>query len=348
VSQTGPKAQGASLSKRAERLHREAIVIDGTCPLARQGDSFERWIAGGATAIAITADYRGELMAATMRRLGAWLKKIRENSDRLIQVTSVKDIYRAKEEGKLGLIFHFQDTLPFERDLDLIEVYHRLGLRVAQLCYNAKNFVGDGCSERTDCGLSDFGLRVIAELNRLGIVVDCSHTGFRTTMEAIEASRAPVIISHSNARAVCDSSRNLTDEQIRAVAAKGGVVGLTGWPSFVARKARPSLDDLLDHADYLAGLVGVEHLSIGIDYWEYMAGLCDEAKARVRYDELVREGIWSPKDYPPPPWHFPQGIETPEKLPNLTAGLLRRGFSENDVRAIWGLNLIRVFRQVWG
>ena len=332
---------------RAEELHRESIVIDATCPLARQGNSFERWISGGATAIAATVDQRGEFIGATMRKLGMWFKRLENHRDRLIHVTSAEDIYRAKREGKLGIIFQFQDSLPFEQDVQIIEVYHRLGIRMVQLCYNTKNFVGDGCSERTDSGLSDFGLRVIAEMNRLGMVVDCSHTGYRTTMDAIEASKEPIIISHANAKAVYDSFRNLRDDQIKAVAAKGGVVGVTGFPPFVSKKSRPTLDEFLDHVDYIAKLVGVEHISLGLDYWEYMAGVCDGDKARARYAELVQAGIWNPREYPPPPFYYPEGIEIPEKLPNLTAGLLRRGYSEEKIKGILGLNLIRVFREVW-
>jgi membrane dipeptidase len=188
---------------------------------------------------------------------------------------------------------------------------------------------------------------VIAELNRLGIVVDCSHTGYQTTMDAIEASAKPVIVSHGNVKAVCDSVRNLRDDQIKAIAAKGGVIGMNGFPAFVAKKTRPTLDDLIDHVDYIEKLVGVKHVSVGIDYYEGQAGVADDTMAKTAYDHVVRAGIWNPRDYPPPPWYYPQGIEMPDKLPNLTEALLRRGYSEQDVRGILGLNLIRVFKEVW-
>lgn len=219
---------------------------------------------------------------------------------------------------------------------------------MVQLCYNVRDFVGDGCAERTDCGLSDFGVKVIEELNRLGMVIDCSHTGYRTTMEAIEVSKKPVIVSHGNVRAVCDSFRNLKDDQIKAIAKKGGVIGLNGYPDFVSKKRRSTLDDLLDHADYIAKLVGVEHISVGIDYYEGMAGVASDEAAKALYAQFVEAGVWNPRDYGPPPWHFPEGIEMPDKLPNLTAGLLKRGYSEEDVKKILGLNLVRVFKEVWG
>jgi membrane dipeptidase len=335
------------MENRASELHQEAIVIDATCPLASVGNYFEKWLAGGATVIAPTVNRPGEFMRETLTRLGEWFQKLRLNQDKLLLITSVEDIFRAKREHKLGLLYHFQGTSSFEKDLNSIEIFYRLGLRMAQLCYNVRGFVGDGCSERTDCGLSDFGVKVIGELNRLGIVVDCSHTGYRTTMEACEISKKPVIASHSNVKAICDSFRNMTDDQIKAIAKKGGVIGLNGTPYFVVKNKRPSLEDLLDHADYIAKLVGVEHVSVGIDYYEGMAGVADDEKAKALYAQFVESGIWNPRDYAPPPWYLPEGIEMPDKLPNLTAGLLKRGYSEGDIKKILGMNLIRVFKETW-
>jgi membrane dipeptidase len=338
---------GIAMNNTASKLHQDSIVIDATCPLASVGNYFEKWIEGGSTVIAPTVNRPPELMRDTMGRVGVWLRRLRDNEDKLIQVITVEDIYRAKEENKLGILFHFQGTTPFEKDLNSIEVFYRLGLRMVQLCYNEKDFVGDGCSELTDCGLSRFGVKVIEELNRMGIVVDCSHTGYRTTMDAIEVSKKPVIVSHGNARAVCDSFRNLRDDQIKAIAQKGGVIGLNGYPDFVLKGKKPTLDDLIDHADYIANLVGTEHISVGIDYYEGMAGVANDEDAKDLYQRLVDAGIWNPRDYSPPPWHYPEGIEMPDKLANLTAGLLKRGYSEEDIKKILGLNLVRVFKEIW-
>jgi membrane dipeptidase len=341
------------MNSRAEKIHRDAIVIDATCPLAIRGEYLDSWIKGGVTVIAPTVGIIPDPMGPTMRIIGDWLKILRLNPNKLLHVTSVGDIYRAKEENKLGIIFHFQASTPFERDLNNIEIYYRLGVRIAQICNNIRDFVGDGCTEPTDIGLSEFGLRVIGEMNRLGMVVDCAHTGYRTTMEAIEASKKPVIVSHANAKTVWDSVRNLRDDQIKAIASKGGVIGMVGWPAFVSKKSKPTLDDLLKHVDYIAQLVGVEHISIGMDYWDDMAVVVDgkvqtaTARAMDMYNEFLRKEIWKPKDYPPPPSFFPQGIETPDKMPNLTAALLDRGYSDHDVKNILGLNLIRVFKEVW-
>ena len=335
------------MNLEAEKIHKRAIIIDATCPLATFNDHFERWIAGGATVIAPTLSFPSELMRQTLTRLGEWYAKLRRHEDKLLHVLSVEDIYRAKEEKKLGVLFHFQGTTPFETDINNIEIFHRLGVRMVQLTYNVKDFVGDGCAERTDCGLSAFGVKVVGELNRLGIVVDCAHTGYQTTMDAIEASEKPVIISHGNVRAVCDNSRNLKDDTIQAIAKNGGVIGMNGYPAFVAKKARPHLDDLLDHVDHIAKLVGVEHISVGIDYFMGQAGIASDEQAKAAYEKRISAGAWNPRDYPPPPWFFPEGIEIPEKLTNLTAGLLKRGYSEAYIKMILGLNLIRVFKETW-
>ena len=334
----------------AERLHQESIVIDGACPLLGHQDYYRNWMAGGATAALATVGYGLPglgAMGQTLKNIGAWFRRFREHPDQLRPVWSVKDIHQAKNDGQLGIIFHFQGSLPFEDDLNSLEVFYRLGLRVVQLCYNTADQVGCGCTVAEDTGLTGFGREVITEMNRLGLVVDCAHTGTRTTLEALEVSRTPVIVSHANSRAVCDSNRNLTDDLIRAIAANGGVVGLNGYPAFVSTNIRPGLNDLLDHADHIMALVGPDHLSLGLDYFEYQAGVVDEATAQVVYDYLLESGAWAPGEYPPPPWHFPQGVEMPEKLPNLTAGLLDRGYQEEDIRKILGLNLLRVFDQVW-
>jgi len=331
----------------AQQLHNDSIVIDATCPLASFKNYWQNWIEGGATAIAPTVNLPPELMSDTMRRVGVWFDTLRQNEDKLLLISKVDDIHQAKEQNKLGIIFHFQGTTPFETNLNNFEIFHRLGVRMVQLCYNIKDFVGDGCAERTDSGLSEFGLKAIAELNRLGIVVDCSHTGYKTTMEAIEASEKPVIISHGNAKAVCESDRNLTDDTIKAIAKNGGVMGLNGYPDFVSKKKQSSLDDLIDHADYIAKLVGIDHVSVGIDYYWGQAGVASDEEARAVYKLAVDSGVWNPKVYSPPPFLYPEGIEMPEKLGNLTAGLLKRGYSEKDVKKIMGLNLVRVYSEVW-
>lgn len=330
----------------AATLHRDAIVIDMVCPLLAVERSLEEWIKGGATAVGPTVAGDHDCTAA-MGQIGVWYERLRRRSAELLHITRVDDIYRAKKEGKLGIIFHFQNTQPFERNPDLVEVYYRLGVRMVQLTYNVKNWIGDGCDEVTDAGLSEFGRRVIREMNRVGMVVDLSHTGYRTTMEAMEVSEAPVVFSHSNASAVHDSRRNLRDDQIKAVAAKGGLIGLNGFPAFVSKRRWPTVDDLLRHTDYIANLVGTDQLGLGLDYYQGQWPFASAREARTLYEASLKTGRWRPGTYPPPPYKYPKGIEVPSKLEQLTVALLARGYREKDVRKILGGNWIRVFERVW-
>ena len=329
-----------------EVLHRDAIVIDMTCPLAKESRYLDWWREGGATAIAPTITGMTGDARSGFAMIGGWHRYVRERTDTMI-VKRTEDIIHAKKENKLGLILHCQGTAIIEDELDLIDSYHAAGLRVVQLCYNRKNLVGDGASERTDAGLSHFGVQLIARLNTLGMIIDCAHTGERTSLDAVENSSAPVIISHANARGVHDNRRNISDILIRAIAESGGVIGTVGFPPFLVRQGQPPLDRFIDDIAYKADLVGIDHVGIGIDYYLGQYPVEDDEAALTRYKQLVRNGLWRPDEYPPPPYIYPEGIETPRTLSNLTGRLLERGFSRSDVEKVIGLNWMRVFADVW-
>ncbi len=234
----------------------------------------------------------------------------------------------------MGIIFHFQGTAPFEDDVHTVDLYHKLGLRMCQLCYNEKDRVGCGCAVEHDTGLTGFGQDLIAEMNRLGIVVDCGHTGYNTAMDAIAASASPVVISHGNARAICNNRRNYEDDLIRAVAQNGGVVGFNGFPGFVSNRPKPTMNDLQDHVDHLASIAGPENVCVGIDYFEYQAGVADDETAGQIYNFLLESGAWTREEYPPPPWYYPEGIEMPEKMENLTLVFTDGDNSEDEIKGI--------------
>lgn len=328
------------------KLHKNAIVIDAVCPLLREQHYVDWYIKGGATAVAPTV---GGWQSAreTIGMIASWLALLQTRDD-LMLVRTAADIETAKQTGKLGIIFHFQGTDPIEDDLNLIPFYKALGVGVIQLAYNVKNRVGDGAQERTDCGLSHFGVNLVEHCNRNNVIIDCSHTGYRTTMEAIELSKQPVVFSHANARAVYDSPRNITDEQIKAVADTGGVVGAVGFPGFVSSSDNPTLDDFIAHIDHTVEVAGIDHAALGIDYYVGQHLVADPSKAKANYEKALAQGRWRVDAYPPPPHRYPQGIETPETLPSLTERLLERGYSEQDVRKILGENWMRVYRDVWG
>lgn len=326
-------------------LHATSIVIDGTCPLLRRREFVDWYIEGGVTACCPTV---GSTAPAeeTLRNLGAWKRFIASRGD-LLQVMSPADIAEANARRKLGLIFHFQGADPIENDLNLVEAYHALGVRMVQLTYNVRNRVGDGCEEKADAGLSNFGVDLVKRLNENRIVVDCSHTGYRTTMDALEISSAPTVFSHANAYSVHPSPRNIRDDQIKAAAATGGLVGVNGFPPFVGSSTRPSLDDFIRHIDYMVELVGIDHVALGIDYYEGMHPVANEEEAAAFFKQQLAQRRWSEASYPPPPHHYPKEIATPTELPNLTARLLQRGYSTDDVRKLIGGNWLRVFTAVW-
>ena len=330
----------------AREVHQSAIVIDAVCPLLKDPTHLGLYRRGGCTTVAPTMG-GFENASGTLRSLGRWLKYIRDNDDVLL-VRAAADVARAKATGKLGILPHFQGTEPLEDSLDLVDAYKELGVGIIQLSYNVKNRVGDGCEERTDAGLSRFGLKLIERMNRARVIVDCSHTGYRTTMEAIEASSAPVVFSHANPRAVHPSPRNILDDQIVAVAKTGGLVGAVGYPAFVSSAPRPTLDEFIAHIDYMVRLVGIDHVALGIDYFLDMEPITPLPQAQAFYQARLAEGTWSAASYPPPPYFYPAGIETPEGFPNLTAALLRRGYAAADVLKILGGNWVRVYREVWG
>jgi membrane dipeptidase len=327
-------------------LHRDAIVIDGTCPLLRRKEFVDWYIEGGVTVCTPTV---GSTATAeeTLRNLGSWHRFIAARTD-LTLVERAGQIPETKKAGKLGLVFHFQGADPIENDLDLVDAFHALGVRMVQLTYNIRNRVGDGCEEAGNAGLSRFGRDLVRRLNETRIIVDGSHTGERTTLEAIEASTRPFVFSHANAQAVHPCPRNISDAQIKAAAATGGLVGINGFPAFVGKSPQPTTADFLKHLDHVVELVGIEHAALGIDYYEGMHPVAGEEEAKKMYQQQLAVRRWSAEVYPPPPHHYPAGMATPKELPNLTAALLEHGYSATETRKILGENWLRVMRAVWG
>jgi membrane dipeptidase len=291
-------------------------------------------VAGGVDALLATVgaieDFR-----TTMEVVAKWLEIDRSRAHNIRIARSVADIRAAKAAGETAIVIHFQGADPIEDELDFLNVFHTCGLRVMQLTYNARNRLGDGCFEPTDAGLSKFGRKVIRRMEELSMVVDLAHAGARTALEAAEAATRPIIISHANARALCDSPRNATDEMIRAVAASGGVIGVCAAPFFLARQGPATVDMLVDHIDYIANLVGIEHVGLGFDF-------ADEDE-----DDFVYFG-YDERYIPRPPWIWPSGIAGHEDAPNIAAVLRKRGYGESDVRSVLGENFLRVFERIWG
>lgn len=326
--------------QRVLALHRDSVIVDA-CNTAEWSDEYlERLVASGVTCAVKTLTSKHGARG-TLNDIAEWLEIMDRHPDKLVRVTTVGEIEAAKASGRVGVVYAFQNAKAIEDDLRLLRIFYEMGVRLIQLTYNTRNYLGDGCLERHDGGLSDFGVAVVAEMNRLGIVVDLSHVSVRTSLEAIEASERPVVFSHSNCWSIVKNARNVTDEQIQAVAAKGGVVGLDVYLPHLSADldVAPTLDDLMRHVDHIVNLVGADHLGFGLDL--------GEGRTLAQYRELnFPVG-------PYPTWEQRQknkcrDIEGIEKFSNLTAALAARGYDDDDVRKILGGNFLRVFGAVWG
>jgi membrane dipeptidase len=313
------------------------ILLDAAAPLLEPRSLKRRLppvVAGGVDALLATAgaieDFR-----TTMEVVSRWLEIDRAGTHDIRVARSVADIRAAKAAGKTAIVIHFQGADPIEDELDFLNVFHASGLRAMQLTYNSRNRLGDGCFEPTDAGLSKFGKKVVRRMEELSIAVDLAHAGVRTTLDAAATATRPIVVSHANARALCDTPRNLTDEEIRAVAATGGVIGACAFPFFITRSAAPSLDNLIDHIDYISRLVGPQHVGLGFDFAEE-----DE-------DDYVYFG-YDERYIPHPPWTFPAGISGHADAGNVAGALRARGFGEEETKGILGENFLRVFAAIWG
>ncbi len=266
-------------------------------------------------------------MLATMR---SWLA---EHADEYSIATSVAAIEAARDAGKLAVCFDVEGGTALDGRLDRVQRLYDLGVRWMLIAYNRNNALGGGCQDE-DSGLTEFGREVVAEMARVGMVTCCSHTGERTSYDVLEAASNPVILSHSNPRALVDHPRNVTDDLMRAVAATGGVVGIVGNGIFLGDNDI-STEALIRHIDYAVQLIGPDHVGLGLDYVfdlseleEYVKTQAATFPARHGYD---REFLF---------------IE-PERTPAIAESLSALGYSESDVAAVLGGNWMRVARRVW-
>jgi membrane dipeptidase len=329
-------ATGREYGSRAADLMSEALVWDMTLPWVEDGlDALLLdWKAAGVDFVSLTLAVRGEGARLALERIGRVTACVRAHADEFALAASVDDVLRARERGRLALGLHFQETWPFER-LEMVEVFYDLGVRHALLAYNLRNLTGDGCAERADAGLSWYGVDLIGEMNRVGMLVDCTHTGYRTTMEAMELSSAPTIFSHSNPYGVYPHYRNIKDDQIKACAAAGGVIGVNGLRHFLGAGGTIA-DRMLACVRYLSDLVGPEHVGIGLDHVPGDADTRSAALALHRRLHPAPELGQLPREYAPV-----------TVLSELVRLLLADGFGDDDVRGILGGNFQRVARQVW-
>jgi membrane dipeptidase len=326
---------GEMVSERARALHTASTVVDTHCDtilailrgerrLGERSDKghldLPRLREGGVAAqffaVYIEPEFKPDRgLERAMEVIDLLLRELEAYPDQTQLALSVADIHRIRAEGKVAAVLAIEGGEGIGANLANLRLLYRLGLRSLGLVWNQRNLIADGIAERrTGGGLTTFGVDVVRECNELGIVVDVSHLTDPGFWHVAEVCSGPFMASHSNARAVCDHPRNLTDDQIKALAKAGGVMGLNFAPAFVAPKDA-TLAHLLDHLDHIVALVGTDHVGLGSDF----------------------DGIGS----------TPQGLEDARAFPNFTQGLVERGYSDEDIRKFLGENHLRVLKEVW-
>ena len=326
---------------RAAALHRDALVWDShACmPLHPDADlgALARHRAAGVDFVSINVGMDMNPLAQILTTIASFRAQLERRADLFVAVGDARDVERAKALGKLAVAFDLEGGVPLCERPEMVRLFYDLGVRQIHLAYNRNNSIGGGCYD-DDVPLSALGRRIVRAINDAGMLMDCSHTGYRTSMDIMAASRAPVIFSHANPRALADNGRNIRDDQIDACVATGGVVCVNGVGRFLG-DPEARTEAIVRHVDYLVQRVGALHVGLGIDY-EYDQGLNDTPPG------LERAHWW-----PPAHGYGPEGarirIAAPEQFPEITAGLLDLGYREAAVRSILGANMLRLARQVW-
>jgi membrane dipeptidase len=344
-------ADAPPYSARAVDLVKRSLVIDMLAPLKldfspeaystplteQQAADFR---ASGITGFHNSVGTGGPaVVEETLGFLAAWEGFCARNPGLFVLVDRAEDLDRAKAAGRCAVIMGVQNSEHF-RKVEDVKAFHQLGQRCSQLTYNSQNFLGTGGTDRVDGGVSDFGASIIAAMNEVGMLVDASHCGDRTTLDAIELSKVPIAITHSNCRALNDHPRLKTDEAITKLAARGGVMGITGVRNFVRDREPTTVEHMVDHVDHVVKLTGIEHVGIGSDadlngYDDMPADQRKELMASYKSSYAFREKLDT------------DGFDHPKKVFDLTEALIRRGYGDSNIEAVLGGNFRRLLGTAW-
>jgi membrane dipeptidase len=324
-------------------IYSSSIVIDGLACAEPSPKIVQMWLNSGITAANWTVASAREDAMTALNKITQYYWLLEQQPHLTLLVRTADDILRAKKEKRLGVIMGFQGVGPLGYSVNLLRIYRELGVRIVQFAYNDSSPFAAGCLEPGNSGLTSLGIQGVREMNRMGMVIDLSHVGYRSAMEAIELSADPVIFSHSCALALQKNPRNIPDDIIQACAAKGGVIGLATFSAFVGdttNARQPGLDEYLRHFDHIINLVGEDHVAVGTDafadatdgtWWRAVTG---------RVYPAVSQGMTYET-------HNIKGFSDQSEFANAAGAMLAHGFGEGTVRKILGENWLRVYRQVW-
>ncbi len=308
--------------------------VDCLCACAVTPEFIEKCADAGVAAInkCICTD---ESMYQAIKEICNYREFIEKHSDIAMLVRRPEDIEEAYRQHKVGIMMGFQGTLPLEYDVRLADIYADAGVTIIQLTYNYRNLVGSGNMENNLVGLSEFGYEVIERLNKAGVLVDLSHACEQTQLEALKASKKPLMISHANCRALHNTSRNVSDEVLEAVRENNGLIGCCGFSAFIKPgMVANTLDEMIDHIDHMVEICGIDHVAIGGDLTE------------GRTEEEFLQYNYKPSVIPPWPWPYTIDFESTYKCRNLENALRKRGYTEEQIYQIFYGNFMRVFREV--
>ncbi len=319
-------------------LHDQLIVIDGLIISDFNRAIFEDMRKGGLTAANCTCCV-WENFTETMRNIAKWKESFRAHGDLITQVYTTADILRAKAENKTGIILGWQNTTGIEDHLEYLELFHELGVRIIQITYNTQNFVGSGCYESTDSGLSDYGHDVVAEMNRLGILCDLSHVGPKTSEDVILASKQRVAYSHCLPSGLKEHKRNKSDEQLRFIADKGGFVGVTMFPPFLKKGPAATVADYVEAMDYVINIVGEDVVGVGTDF--------TQGYGQPFFDWITHDKGFGRKLTDFGAVINPEGFREIGDFPNLTAAMEQAGWSTSRIEKVMGGNWLQLLKDVW-
>ena len=334
-----------------ETLYAKALVIDSLCSpfndmnTSPSAEALATVRGSGISAINFTISARG--FEDTIGSLAIVQELVDRNPEAFLIVRRHADIARAKREQKIGIMLGFQDTAFLEENVERIGVFRQLGVRIMQLTYNNRSIFGDGCLEPGNAGLSKAGLAAIKKMNEIGVAVDLSHSGYRTTSEGIAASVKPVLISHSGCAAVYAHPRNKPDEILKALADRGGYFGVYLMPYLVASPTVPTREHVLDHVIHAINVCGADHVGIGSDGAIQETALTAEQKAAFDKDIARRKqlGIGAPGEdrYP-----YVPDLNGPDRMEVIALGLAKRGQPASVIEKVMGANFARVIGEIWG
>ena len=326
-------------------MNADWTVIDGLQYSTWSREVFEQMREGGLNAVHVTIAYH-ENTRETLTRLGEWNSRFEAMPDLIRPVVNPEDIHKAKAEGRIGIIFGAQNCSPIEDEIRLVELMRQLGLMIMQLTYNNQSLLACGCYEDEDSGLTRFGKQVVREMNRVGMVIDMSHSAERSTLEAIDHSEQPVIISHANPSHFHDALRNKSNRVIDAIAANEGLLGFSLYPFHLKNGPQCTLDDFCDMVVWTAERMGVDRVGFGSD-------LCQNQPQSVL--EWMRNGRWSKTmDYGEGSSGnagWPEALtwfKDNRDFPGIIAALKKRGFSDEEMAKIVGGNWVDLLTRVAG